>query len=143
MPMFVGHPREDEGMAMELFQAMEAVLRPPLSDPPDDGMGMSDEEIEPIEENWERLSLALAQGVVRHLRRDPPPASPSSPLHAESVSSAVEDEEFWAWFAAFVGAFDEWSSQTGAGGNLAALRTRLANVFQDHNTPTSLRGVLE
>jgi hypothetical protein len=48
------------GMTKDIYDQLNAVLEPDLT-------GLSEEKRKPIEENWKKLSFAIAKGVINHI----------------------------------------------------------------------------
>lgn len=131
MPLNAGNAQATQGMARDIFLALDAVLRPPLEDALEDPA----EQLPPIQNAWRTLSFAVATGVVDHLERQPPGESE----YAEAFSSGSHDAAFWNWFAGFAGVFRTWSS---GAANVTQLHASLDSFLDSNPVPTQLRGVI-
>ncbi len=99
--MIVGNQQATTGMAKNVYQEIDAVLRPPMEDG-----DVPEEAIEETQEAWKKLGYAIAAGVIDHFRRDPP----GEPEFAEPISSSVEDPTFWEWLERVHDWLDEMAS---------------------------------
>ena len=131
MPLNAGNVGASQGLAHDIFEVLDAHLRPPLEDALDDPA----EQLPPIQQAWRTLSFCIASGVVEHLERDPA----TEPEFAEAFSSAAQDAAYWGWLAGFADVLRDWASSAGT---VAQLRTALDAFFDGNPTPTRLRGVL-
>ncbi|TVP48069.1 MAG: hypothetical protein EA350_03810 [Gemmatimonadales bacterium] len=130
MALNPGNPGATTGMARDIYLMIDATLRPPLEE------DLSEEAIEEMQESWRALSFAIAQGVVSHLRREPPHQAE----YAEAFSSGSQDSAYWAWLSDFATLFRDWASD---GGTLADLRDRINTHAGARDVPTQIRGVLQ
>lgn len=135
MSLKIGDRAATSGMAAEIYNAIDLALEPP------------GDHLEELRGTWRLLSWAIAAGVVRYLRRDPPDDDPTGGPgqkleYAEAFSARLEDEQFWDWLAGFVDVFTAgWTPIPGDGG--AALKAALSAHLQSHPRPESLRGIIE
>jgi len=130
MALNPGNMSATSGMAREIYQVLDATLRPPLED------DLSTEAIKEMQDSWKELSFAIALGVIRHLRRDPAHQSE----YAQVFSSASQDAPYWDWLADFAGVFQSWAA---SGGSVVQLRDAISAFGNANETPTSLQGVLK
>ena len=131
MPLNAGNPEATEGLALEIFQVLDARLRPPL----EESLPDPDEQIPPIQAAWRELSFCVAEGVIEHLERDPATA----PEFAEAFSSSAQDAAFWGWMSGFANVFRNWASSAGS---LPQLHSALNSFLGSNPTPTQIRGIL-
>ena len=132
MALNAGDPAATEGLARDIFLALDAHLRPPLENSlPDPAT-----QLPPIEDAWRQLSFCIASGIVEHLMRVPP----SEPEFAEPFSSSAQDATYWNWLSGFAGVLRTWAA---GAGDATGLRTALNAFFAANpTTPSQLRGIL-
>jgi hypothetical protein len=132
MPLNAGDPAATGGLARDIYDVLDAELRPSL----EAGLEKPEEQLKPIQDAWRTLSFCIASGVVEHLMRVPP----SEPEYAQTFTSSAHDATYWAWLAAFAKVFRDWAS---GAGTIADLRNALNAFFAANPTPTQLRGILQ
>ena len=133
MPLNAGNPAATEGLARDIYEVLDAQLRPPL----EAALPNPSEQLLPIQDGWKRLSFCIASGVIEHLTRVPP----SEPEFAQTFTSAAHDAAYWNWLAGFANVFRTWAS---SGGDAVQLRSALNGFFAANpSTPGQLRGILQ
>ena len=133
MPLNAGNPGATEGLARNIFEVLDAQLRPPL----EEALENPAEQLPPIQDAWKRLSFCIASGVIEHLTRVPP----TEPEFAQTFTSAAHDATYWNWLAGLATVFRTWAS---SGGDVVQLRTALNGFFNANpSTPGQLRGILQ
>jgi hypothetical protein len=132
MPLNAGDPAATGGLAREIYEVLDAQLRPPL----EAGLEKPEEQLPPIQDAWRTLSFCIASGVVEHLVRVPP----SDPEYAQTFTSSAHDATYWGWLAAFAKVFRDWAA---GAGTIVDLRNALNAFFAANPTPTQLRGILQ
>jgi hypothetical protein len=106
--MNAGDKNAESGMAKAIYDAMNAAL----------GERLSSEDKLPLQDNWKKLSHAVADGAVRSLQTDP----------------------FFAWFAGLVKVVTtEWAPTTPDG---LALQSALKKYLAEKPIPNEMRGLL-
>jgi hypothetical protein len=132
MPLNPGDAAATEGLAREIYEVLDAQLRPPL----EESLENPGEQLPPIQEAWRKLSFCIASGVIAHLVRVPA----NEAEFAQTFTSSAQDSTYWNWLAGFVDVFHDWAA---AAGTIADLRNGLNTFFASHPTPTQLRGILQ
>src|SRR5262245_44331572 len=132
MPLNAGDPAATQGLARDIFEVLDAQLRPPL----EDALEHPGEQLPPIQDAWKKLSFCIASGVIDHLVRVPA----SDPEFAQTFTSSAQDAAYWSWLSGFAAVFQTWAS---GAGTITDLRNGLNAFFASHPTPTQLRGVLQ
>ncbi len=61
MAMEIGKIDAAGGMTKAIYDELETLLKPGLGD-------LSDEDLEPIRETWRKIALAVATGVINHIK---------------------------------------------------------------------------
>ena len=132
MPLNAGDPAATGGLAREIYQVLDAQLRPPL----EDGLEHPEEQLPPIQDAWKTLSFCIASGVIEHLRRVPA----TEPEFAQTFTSSAQDATYWTWLSGLAKVFRDWAA---GAGTIADLRNALNAFFAANPTPTQLRGILQ
>ena len=127
-----GDPAATQGLARDIYEVLDAQLRPQLEATLTDPK----EQLVAIQEAWKKLSFCIASGVVEHVRRVPA----SKPDFAETFTSSAQDPDFWKWFSGFVGVLRNWAFSSS--GDAAKLRSDLKSFFNGNPTPTGLEGII-
>jgi len=132
MPLNAGDPAASGGLARDIYEVLDAQLRPPL----EASLEHPDEQLPPIQDAWRKLAYCIASGVIEHLERVPA----SKPEFAQTFTSSAEDAAYWSWVSGLATALHNWSS---GAGTITDLRNGLNTFFNAHATPTQLTGVLK
>jgi hypothetical protein len=132
MPLNAGDPAASGGLARDIYEVLDAQLRPPL----EASLEHPDEQLPPIQDAWRKLSYCIASGVIEHLERVPA----NEPEFAQTFTSSAQDAAYWSWVSGLATALHNWSSSAGT---ITDLRDGLNAFFNAHATPTQLTGVLK
>src|SRR5262249_30900720 len=132
MPLNAGDPTASGGLARDIYEGLDAQLRPPL----EASLEHPEQQLPAIQDAWKKLSFCIASGVIEHLERVPP----SKPEFAQTFTSSTEDAAYWSWLSGLAAALHNWSASAGT---ITDLRNGLNTFFNAHATPTQLTGVLK
>jgi hypothetical protein len=132
MPLNAGDAAATSGLARDIYEVLDAQLRPPLEAALEDAA----EQLPAIQDAWKKLSFCIASGVVDHVLRVPP----NDPEFAQTFTSSAQDAAFWGWLAGFASVFRTWAA---GAGSATELRNGLNSFFNANPMPTQLRGVLQ
>jgi hypothetical protein len=132
MPLNAGDPAATSGLARDIYEVLDAQLRPPL----EAALEHPAEQLPAIQDAWRKLSFCIASGVVDHLVRVPP----TDPEFAQTFTSSTQDAAYWSWLSGFAGVFRTWAA---GAGSITDLRNGLNTFFSAHPTPTELMGVVQ